>query len=393
MERIPPGALRPAWSGSSAPNCSSSLSTIREFWYRYHHLFQQLLQQHLYAEAPADQVSQLHRQASVWFETHQLLDEALQHAVCSRRHGSGLPPDRRRDVRSAQPGGPGHARPLAPHDARRDRPATGSTADGPSLGAAVSRGASACKSRSSSAPRNCSILRKLRRSQRATGRSCAAQISLIRAEQAFFSNQHQRAMDLSRQVLGLLPPAWSFVRGGAMMYLAVSMQASGRAQEAEEMFLKEYEARFDRSDTFALFILQSLCFVYLNAGRLDRAQQSAQLLADNSSQAGMALMGSWGDWHLGMVGYLRNELEAAAKYFTAIVDNRYVAHTSTYRDAIAGLALIHQSKGESANAWQLVASISQYDLEQGGSEDPRTRIPARPADAPRRGPGRRRRLG
>jgi LuxR family maltose regulon positive regulatory protein len=40
---------------------------------------------------------------------------------------------------------------------------------------------------------------------------------------------------------------------------------------------------------------------------------------------------------------------------------------------VAGLALIHQIKGERGEAWQTVESISQYDLEQSGSEDTRTR--------------------
>ena len=74
-----------------------------------------------------------------------------------------------------------------------------------------------------------------------------------------------------------------------------------------------------------------------------------------------------------MVCYQRNELEAAARYFTQIFENRYVAHDSAYRDAVAGLALMHQIRGESAEARQMVELISQFDLEQSGSEDSRTR--------------------
>jgi LuxR family maltose regulon positive regulatory protein len=40
---------------------------------------------------------------------------------------------------------------------------------------------------------------------------------------------------------------------------------------------------------------------------------------------------------------------------------------------VAGLTLIHQIRGESSAAWQIVESISQFDLEQRGSEDTRTR--------------------
>ena len=69
----------------------------------------------------------------------------------------------------------------------------------------------------------------------------------------------------------------------------------------------------------------------------------------------------------------KNELGAATQHFSQIIENRYTAQITTYRDAVAGLALIHQIKGESAEAWKMVKSISQYDLELRGSEDERTR--------------------
>ena len=151
------------------------------------------------------------------------------------------------------------------------------------------------------------------------------------------------------------------------------MQASGQALEAERLLLDEYEAYSQKTDTYALFILQSLGFIYLNTGQLEQARQIAQVMRQAATRSGMSVMKNWADWFLGVVCYQRNELEAAAQYFTQIFENRYTAQISVYRDAVAGLALIHQIKGESAKAWQMVESISQFDLEQSGSEDNRTR--------------------
>jgi LuxR family maltose regulon positive regulatory protein len=53
----------------------------RREWYRYHHLFQELLQQRLSAEVGSEQVANLHCRASAWFEAQGLLDEALHHAL------------------------------------------------------------------------------------------------------------------------------------------------------------------------------------------------------------------------------------------------------------------------------------------------------------------------
>jgi LuxR family maltose regulon positive regulatory protein len=49
-------------------------------WYRYHHLFADLLKQRL-NQTQADQVPRLHRQAGMWYEEQGFITEALQHII------------------------------------------------------------------------------------------------------------------------------------------------------------------------------------------------------------------------------------------------------------------------------------------------------------------------
>jgi len=49
-------------------------------WYRYHHLFADMLQQRLQKRMP-DLVPELHRRASIWYEQHGLQAEAVSHAL------------------------------------------------------------------------------------------------------------------------------------------------------------------------------------------------------------------------------------------------------------------------------------------------------------------------
>jgi LuxR family maltose regulon positive regulatory protein len=49
-------------------------------WYRYHHLFAQMLHSHLRQAEPA-LLPELHRRASTWYEQHELPIEAVQHAL------------------------------------------------------------------------------------------------------------------------------------------------------------------------------------------------------------------------------------------------------------------------------------------------------------------------
>ena len=51
-------------------------------WWRYHHLFADLLRARLQAEQPG-RVAQLHRNAAAWYEEHGLADDAIRHAVAA----------------------------------------------------------------------------------------------------------------------------------------------------------------------------------------------------------------------------------------------------------------------------------------------------------------------
>ena len=54
----------------------------RRQWYRYHHLFAEVLQAHL-IEAQPEQVSGLHQRASAWYEQNGFPPEAIYHALAA----------------------------------------------------------------------------------------------------------------------------------------------------------------------------------------------------------------------------------------------------------------------------------------------------------------------
>ncbi len=55
----------------------------REEWYRYHHLFQDVLQLRL-QKTYADLIPSLHHRASLWYEENGLLDQAIEHAIAAQ---------------------------------------------------------------------------------------------------------------------------------------------------------------------------------------------------------------------------------------------------------------------------------------------------------------------
>ncbi len=55
----------------------------KRHWYRYHHLFADVLYAHLMEKQP-DQLSMLHLRASEWYEHHGLTSDAIQHALTAK---------------------------------------------------------------------------------------------------------------------------------------------------------------------------------------------------------------------------------------------------------------------------------------------------------------------
>ncbi len=344
----------------------------RREWYRYHHLFQELLQQRLFTELSSDQVNNLYRVASIWFEEHGFLDEAMQYAIkagdlelAAHQMSAGL-----RDVINRED------RPtldrwlhLIPEEMIQQRPEL------LMLRAWSFQFAWRLNLQMQLLHQVEELLNTQQDGQLSENevKLLRGQILLPKAQHAYFTNQQTLAIDLCQQTLALMPPSWTFVRGGAMIYLGLSMQASGQASEAEQLLIDEYERHRDKSDTFALFVLQTLGFIYLNTGQLDKTRQIIEILIQGATRSELGLMKLWGEWFLGLVCYHRNELDAAEHYFTHIYENRFIAQVSPYRDAVAGLAIIQQLKGDNDKALQMLKAISQYDLELSGIEDNRTR--------------------
>ena len=56
---------------------------IKRRWYRYHHLFAEVLQTHLLESQPG-QITTLHQRASAWYEQNGLRSDAIRHALAAK---------------------------------------------------------------------------------------------------------------------------------------------------------------------------------------------------------------------------------------------------------------------------------------------------------------------
>jgi LuxR family maltose regulon positive regulatory protein len=193
-------------------------------------------------------------------------------------------------------------------------------------------------------------------------------IATLRGQEAYGHDQADRAIAYSEDALALLPQRWGYVRGIAVMYWGLGMQASGRGDTALNMLIDEYTGLSDKSDAYALRLLFVICFNAVEAGHLEQAMQTAHVMLDHSMSSQMQQSVGFSHYFLGVVHYYWNELDAARQHFEELVVNRFSVHTQAARNGMIGLIRVHMANAEISAAWSVMELLSQFDLDRLGQD-------------------------
>jgi LuxR family maltose regulon positive regulatory protein len=193
-------------------------------------------------------------------------------------------------------------------------------------------------------------------------------LATLKGHDAFNQGRLPEAVAHCREALALMPEEWVYLRGVAGMYLGLSLHAGGQPVEAERFLTTYYEAARNKSDIYALRLLQALALNALQAGLLATAHRNAQVMLRQSEEGGLALIQGWAHYILGYVHLQWNELEAAREHFESTADLRYTTQLLVARNALIDLSLIHQAMGNGPEAFSTLDVLSRFDIEMYGQE-------------------------
>jgi LuxR family maltose regulon positive regulatory protein len=353
-------------------------------WYRYHHLFRELLQRRLVAEVGPARVTELHRRAAAWFEGQGLIDEALRHALAihdldlaAQLMIAGLCDVLNREDRATLD----RWLRLLPEDFISRRPwlltikavvlglswqlaATWKLLD--QIEALLAEGPLRREKGGEHALRSGETVPR-------SGDTHALPVlrgivATLRGQQAYSSGQADRAIACSEEALAQLPNRWSYVRGIAVLYWGLGMQATGRGDTAHRMLISEYAGLLDKTDPYALRLLFAACFNAIESGDLEQARRLAQAMLDHATSSRLPQAVGFSHYFLGVVHYYWNELDAARQHFEELVAKRFAVHTQAARNGMIGLTRVHVAGAEISPAWPVMELLSQFDLDRLGQE-------------------------
>ena len=330
-------------------------------WYRYHHLFRDLLRHQLRLSSSAETVAELHRRAGAWFENAGLTEEAIAHAT---EAGDGL--------RAAQLVEANWHHALNREDWRLlerwiamlpepllQRPALliaqaylhhfrhKVAAILPLVEAAAS-GLEGDSAGYTPAQR-----------QRLLGG-----INTLRAT-SFVPGSPESMVSASRTALTQLGPEMVFERSLAELWHIYGLQQSGQSAAAEQLAQGLLDQQSGQPDVRTLRLLLALCGVYYDEANLPMLIATGTTYCEFARRLRRGLSLAWANFLLGYAHYQRNELDAAVEYFGQVVESPYEAHSKAAIDSFVGQALTRCAQDRGNAADDAVRSLREFLLDRG----------------------------
>ena len=339
-------------------------------WWRYHHLFADLLRARLQRERPG-QVAALHRNAAAWCEGHGLADEAVGHALAAgdavwaaelvERHaderlfrGEGATVQR---WLGALPTGLASSRPRLLLAQSRLALLSGQVEGTEDLldaaeSAYQSAAGVADEPFHPSAGGGASLLANV-----------PATVALDRAYLAELRGDAEQAAEFSSRALAQAGEGEWMLASHARGYLSIAEWMRGRAGEAEQLLAATIALwRAAGESALAVRGCYHLGQIQRAQGRLEAALKTYQQAIGMAAVPGRLVPPGAGPGHVGLaeVAYQRGELDDALRHVTeGIPLAKDYAYTQPLATGLATLAWICQARGDPAGAGEAMARAAR----------------------------------
>jgi LuxR family maltose regulon positive regulatory protein len=326
-------------------------------WVRYHHLFQQLLQQQLESRASAEEIATLHGRASNWFEAGGFREEALQHALRAgkvekaaalvERHRTELMDNDTWHVLERWLG-------LLPDAIRKERPHL--------------LLAEAWTAYERFQLDRIPVL--LQRVDALVGEGAGSEE--VRGERAYFlgalaywSGEGADAQRFFEEARSSIPESRGLLGGLVELLLGLARCMCGEKERGIAGLSRRIRDADATEGIFTSRLIAGLIFIHELSGDPVRTRREAQRMRVVAKKSGIAYTERWAAYKEACSHFYVNELEQAVAHFEPAVRHRYTLHTRAAVDALAGMAVTRQLLGQTDAATEAMELLQAFALELG----------------------------
>ncbi|MCJ7542328.1 MAG: response regulator [Desulfobacterales bacterium] len=325
-------------------------------WFRYHHLFQQLLKDQLMLHRSSEEIVALHSRAGNWFAENNLIDEAIRHLLAAGDviGAAQLVEENRQTMLDSDrwyvfekwlsmlPDTVIQQRPilLLAHVwilyHQFDIPAI------PSIIDAVE-----------------AHLKDDPMEQHLRG-----EIEFFRGYICYFQNKGSHSLKHLQEALKLVPEKYHEIRGQIEILYGLARQMQGQKEDAVKTLtdlLYHKEPPFSVRKTR---LLVTLVYIHIISGDLDSAFVINQQLFDFATKNNYIYAKVWSVYLKGLIHFYRNELDKAIDHFGQAIEEKFIFHTRAVVDSMAGLIFSYQAEGQPDQAGETIQKLLKYVASQ-----------------------------
>lgn len=327
-------------------------------WFRYHHLFQQILHNRLVRQAGPAEVAELHRRASAWFAANGLVREAISHALAAGDEASATQviEAHRHQVMNQESWQRLEAwLRLLPRRLVEERPELlllecwtvfkeWRFADIPAYLERIVR-----------------LLQTVDLPEPDRAR-LQGEVDILHSVVTYYALEGQRTFELASRALQVLPMECSLVRGLAYMYCGGGLQLLGDIDGTRAVAHEGLKEDRVHGGSFASRQLIMLCLLDWSVGDLADLNRSATQLLKVAEERQLAESVGWARFLRGCAAYQWNDLAGAESDFAAVVAQPYLTHSAPFSQSCYGLAAVYQAQGKGEEALAVVESALAVGL-------------------------------
>ncbi len=330
-------------------------------WFRFHHLFQQLLQHELTKRMSSDEIADLHVRAAQWFESQGLIEEAIQHLLAAGDTvgAAEIVEQHHWLVEQEKEGWRNLERWLSilPAEIKGQRP------DLLLSQVWILHNRYQLKE---IAP----IIQKLElmAMEKPLDETCMGSLKLFQGMMCYWAGKGEAALKLLLDAKKIFPEKHPRMTGLIEIYISMTSHMAGQAGAALSLSDEAIRRHDQQNKILSSRLFLSRAFLHTLSGELMPAVQDARRVNHILMQSDATLMQGWGGFIEASNSFRLNNLQAALEHFSPIIENKYNIHTRIAIDSMIGLALTHQAMGQTDAATDAMEKLLQFALEIGQPE-------------------------
>jgi LuxR family maltose regulon positive regulatory protein len=331
----------------------------RRKWYRFHHLFADLLQRELKRRFGENVAMELHNRAGSWFAQQGNPDEAIQHMLSAN------------NVEAARQIVIFNRYDLTEHEQwhRLERWMNALPKDSVDNDPALLTIQAWLHENRERVPEMLDVVERCEKlvSERpqpiGESRKIIGELNALKASHFYLKGDLRHAKEYADLAIAQIPRNHLSERAFALLVWAFTYQMEGNATEARRVVYDAMREDPTGGSTYSARLLLTLCFIDWLEGNFTDLQQHARQLLTVGRESDLLESKTFGNYHLGIMYYCLGDTDKALTYLNPAIQKGLLTDPNTYLHASCARALLYQNEGQSDKAHRTVREMFQHSLQ------------------------------